>query len=198
MENKNESDPDLKSLGLKWEDFGGKKVLEIGAGIGRFARKAKEHDIDIVALERDPEMWLQEGQKLEDIIPKNVKYVKGDAENTPFPDSSFDIVISIAAPPIVSKTKEEVESIVHEAQRVLKDGGEFRFGPGSLDAEVFGGYKELFSPEEEQEFTRDQKEERMSQKTIELLKSINPNIIQIPILNPWDPAAAHYYILKKL
>lgn len=115
----------LETLGLHWEDLQGKHVLDLGAGNAELARAATQRGIDTIqSIDLNPSMQDPTVEKLD-------LYQKADAAALPFPDESFDLVVSHAAPPtlIDANNAPAIVAIVHEALRVLKPGGEFRFGP---------------------------------------------------------------------
>lgn len=183
---------DLKDLGLDFNYLKDKLTLDIGAGSAKVAEAAKKKGVEIISLDINPEMWTEEGTKLPD-----VPYVKASAEKLPFDNETFDLVISHAGPFSNIPSKEIVAKIIAEAKRVLKEGGEFRFGPGNLNANIFTS-EELFTPEEEESFTIEQRIERIGEKSIEFLKSIDPNITQEGIREPsHDFPSKHFYILRK-
>jgi len=115
-------------LDLKPEDFK-KKILDIGAGSARFAKWAKEHGLSeqIYSLEPKKKSPLEKS-----------KAVSATAEEIPFKDNSFDLEVSLYAIPFIYhnekiRKKKEMDELVHESLkeelRVLKIGGEIRFGP---------------------------------------------------------------------
>jgi ubiquinone/menaquinone biosynthesis C-methylase UbiE len=178
----------LMDLGINFNYLIGKKVLEIGAGKAIIAKAAKNKGIEgIVSLDVDPEVE-------EELKNLGLPFVRARAEELPFPDETFDLVISHAGPPIISSSKEIVKKVILEVKRVLKEGGEFRFGPGSLNTNIFT-QEELFTPEEYKSFTQKQRIERIKQKSIEFLKSIDPNINQEK--NKVGHHFQIFYILKK-
>jgi SAM-dependent methyltransferase len=183
----------LEAVGLDWEDLEGKQVLDIGAGLGEFAEKAKEKHINVISLEAKPELWEDEGMP-----SKETPYIQGDANQLPFQNNSFDLVISRAAPPILASSKEEVKNIIEEAERVLKEEGEFRFGPGPIDAGIF--------PEEElneeaggdfQELGTEQRMEMIKKKALYFLQSLNFNIKYKEKEDPETGGISGFYILRK-
>jgi len=91
-----------------------KKILEVGAGTGRLANRLFKNGADVVALDVSSEM-------LKVLKGKNskIKIIVGEAENLPFEDEFFDIVI--AAFLIVHLKDPKV--FFDEAYRVLKTGG---------------------------------------------------------------------------
>jgi SAM-dependent methyltransferase len=91
-------------------------VLEIGAGTGA-SLPHYERAVRVVALEPDASMAKRLPAKVAAKVP--VEVVTGTAEAAPFPDESFDVVVSafmlcsVADPP----------AVLAEARRVLKPGG---------------------------------------------------------------------------
>ncbi|MBU0999038.1 class I SAM-dependent methyltransferase [Patescibacteria group bacterium] len=183
---------DLKDLGLDFDYLKDKLTLDVGAGLAEIAEVARKKGIKIISLDINPEMWTEEGTKLPD-----VPYVKASAERLPFDNEVFDLVISHAGPFSIIPSKEMVAGMIAEAKRVLRGGGELRFGPGNLNANIFT-LEELFTPEEEESLPMEQIIDRISQKSLEFLKSIDPNITQEEIREPsHDFLAKHFYILRK-
>ncbi len=183
----------LEAVGLDWEDLEGKQVLDIGAGLGEFGEKAKEKDVNVTSLEAKPELWEEEGEP-----SKETPYVQGDASRLPFQDNSFDVVISRAAPPVISQSKEEVKEVVQEAERVLSEGGEFHFGPAGLDAEIFS--EEELNAEAGgnfQELNTEQRVEKIRKKALEFLQTLNPNIEYKEKEDPETGERSGFYVLKK-
>ncbi len=114
----------LIDLGLSWTDLEGKTVLDLGAGLGEFARAAREHGVTVTSVEQRPELWKHEGEP-----PTDLPYVVADAILLPFADYSFDYVICRAGPLGSEEEQSRFHQIMNEAIRVLKPGGELRFGP---------------------------------------------------------------------
>ena len=125
----------LAEVGLTWEELQGKYILELGGGIGDFAKEAKRRGIDVVTVDIDPDRYEST------ISEVSVEVLTQDSRELEIPDATFDVVISRAGPPIIHRTKEGVADTINHALRVLKPGGEFRFGPG-----VF--FTDLFEPED--------------------------------------------------
>src|SRR5215211_4326052 len=96
-------------------------VLEIGGGTG--ANLAHYRDVDRVTIaEPDPFMRNRIGPKLED-APVPVEVSAAGAEELPFPDGSFDTVVST----LVLCTVPDQESALDEVRRVLRPGGRLLF-----------------------------------------------------------------------
>src|SRR3712207_2584724 len=96
-------------------------VLEIGGGTG--ANLAHYRDVDRVTItEPDPFMRRRLEEKLTDArVPVEVS--AAGAEALPFPDGSFDTVVST----LVLCTVPDQESALDEVRRVLRPGGRLLF-----------------------------------------------------------------------
>ena len=86
------------------------KILDCGAGIGRWTKELSKHfpDDDIIALDYK--------KRLPKI--KGVKFVKGSVEKLPFKDDEFDLVIVSRVLPYV-----DLNNAVRELERVTKKEG---------------------------------------------------------------------------
>lgn len=121
----------------------GYKVLDLGCGTGTLAMMAKEAqpEADVTGLDADPEM-------LEMAVEKSasqnidVKFDTGFTDKLPYPDASFDRVLSSIM--IHHLTTTEKEATAREVFRVLKPGGELHiidFGkPVSLYGKLLGPF----------------------------------------------------------
>ena len=109
------------------------RILDIGAGLGKFSKAVKDnYGIDVVSIDNNPEMWTREGKgKVDD----DIEYVKGDIYHLPFPDETFNLVLARAVVGQTNKSVvsfDEIKTIVEEAYRVLTKGGELRIAPGQI------------------------------------------------------------------
>ncbi|MFA6423852.1 MAG: class I SAM-dependent methyltransferase [Candidatus Magasanikbacteria bacterium] len=95
-------------------DINKKNILDVGAGTGRLATILFNAGAEVTALDVSSEM-------LQQLVKKNqkIKTVVGDAEELPFPDSTFDFVTAAF---LVVHLKDP-SSFFDEAYRVLRDGG---------------------------------------------------------------------------
>lgn len=103
---------------FRYDQFAGKKVLEIGVGQGtdlmQFAKAGADcHGIDIT------HNHLSLTQMNFDVHGKTVDLREADATKIPFPDNYFDCVYSFG----VVHHIPEIEEVLAEAKRVLKPGG---------------------------------------------------------------------------
>jgi ubiquinone/menaquinone biosynthesis C-methylase UbiE len=101
----------------------GKRVLEIGSGRGGGSRYiARYHaPASIVGLDYSPET-VRRARRINQDTP-SLAFETGDAENLPFADGSFDIVVNIES----SHCYGNVPAFAREVSRVLAPGGWFTF-----------------------------------------------------------------------
>ncbi len=109
----------LERLGLQK----GMKVLEVGAGTGRVTVDLGLSDLvgpdgSVVALDPAAALLQKLAAKCCQRGIRNVEAVQGMAENLPFPDSSFDATIAVAALHFTDAPK-----AVAEMTRVTRPGG---------------------------------------------------------------------------
>jgi ubiquinone/menaquinone biosynthesis C-methylase UbiE len=129
------------------------KVLDIGTGTGRLAielAKAKNCNFEIMALDISENM-LERARKnaRKSGVDKKIKFVLATASGLPFPDRSFDLVISYAslhhwASPVVvfneinRVTREQGTVIIRDNRRIY----------GNLFWEAFIGLTTLFQKQQ--------------------------------------------------
>ena len=97
-------------------DVQGKKVLDIGAGTGRLTLQLAKRGAEVTAVDISEEMLKKLRSKNEE-----VRIVIADAEDLPFDNDAFDIVVSAF---LVVHLKDPTR-FFDEVYRVLKDGGTF-------------------------------------------------------------------------
>ncbi len=71
----------------------GDEVLDVACGTGNAAIRAAEAGAQVTALDLTPEL-LRAGERLAEGAGVEVEWVEGDAEELPFVDGSFDVVLS--------------------------------------------------------------------------------------------------------
>jgi SAM-dependent methyltransferase len=107
------------------------RVLDLGAGTGATvpflvaARDAAHRDgdaLDVHLLEPDPHM-LSRARRAAVEHGLDATVVSGVAESLPYPDDSFDVVVSA----LVGCTIPDLDAAMDEVARVLRPGGQFRF-----------------------------------------------------------------------
>lgn len=102
-------------------ELAGKRVLEVGSGRGGGASWIARHHSParIVALDYSPEAIRLSQQWHAGIA--NLEFREGDAENLPFEDDAFDVVINVES----SHCYGDMRKFVSEVARVLRPGGIF-------------------------------------------------------------------------
>ena len=101
----------------------GEKVLDVGTGTGVAAVTAARQGAHVTGLDLTPELLNEARENSRIAKCGNIVWTEGDAESLPYPDASFDVVISqfghmFAPRPDVAMT---------EMRRVLKPGGRIAF-----------------------------------------------------------------------
>jgi len=107
----------------------GKKVLDVACGSGYGSKILSELN-DVVGMDISAEAIDYANKRYKN---KKCKFIQGDAEDLPFPNSSFDAVVSF-------ETIEHLENpikFIKEIERILKDKGIFIVSTPN---------KEIFSP----------------------------------------------------
>ena len=109
-------------------DFKGKKLLEIGAGVGTFLIVGrKNYGIEAYGIEPSENEFCSFSEVScilleENNLPKDI-VKNGVAENLPFEDSSFDLIYSTN----VLEHVKDPKKVFSESVRVLKPGGYLQF-----------------------------------------------------------------------
>ncbi|MDY7082958.1 MAG: methyltransferase domain-containing protein [Halobacteria archaeon] len=122
------------------------KVLDIGCGTGFATQGLIKHSSNVHALD-------QSEHQLEKALQKDgldqVNFVRGDAEQLPYPDNEFDVIWSSGS---IEYWPQPVETL-REARRVTRDGGTILVvGPKRPDSRVLASLADaimLFYDEDE-------------------------------------------------
>lgn len=103
-------------------DLDGKRVLEVGCGHGGGASYLARtlRPASYTGLDLNP-TGIAFCRKRHNV--PGLEFVKGDAQNLPFPDQSFDTVINIES----SHLYPELPRFLDEVARVLRSGGHFLY-----------------------------------------------------------------------
>lgn len=98
------------------EFFRGKRVLEIGPGMGRHTFHLARYAREVVASDLGPAIEVTRKNTLR---CGNVRYLRADIFRLPFPDETFDFVCAIGVLPCVP----DPEAALRQMIRFVKPGG---------------------------------------------------------------------------
>jgi SAM-dependent methyltransferase len=96
----------------------GNSVLDVASGNGNASLAAARRFCDVTAVDYVP-MLLREGRKRSEAEGLTVDFMEGDAENLPFEDASFDVVLSTLGVMFAPDQKKAAAELL----RVCKPGG---------------------------------------------------------------------------
>jgi ubiquinone/menaquinone biosynthesis C-methylase UbiE len=101
----------------------GEKVLDVGCGTGVVAITAARRGATVSGIDLTPELLehARENEKIAECGP--IEWTEGDAEHLPYPDESFDVVVSQFGHMFAPRA----EVALAEMRRVLKRGGRIAF-----------------------------------------------------------------------
>jgi ubiquinone/menaquinone biosynthesis C-methylase UbiE len=100
----------------------GEHVLDLGCGAGTdslVAARMVGPGGRVVGIDMTPEMLDKARRGAEELGATNVEFVEAEAERLPFPDESFDVVISNGVIDLIP----DKDAVFSELFRVLKAGG---------------------------------------------------------------------------
>jgi len=118
----------LGNLGLNWDALQGGRVLDIGACTAGFAKEAKRHGVEVVSMDRDDKALqsFARGRRRE----RGVPFTHADLFHLPFPNKSFDWILSNAVVHWAVENPHQMHDMFREVRRVASPRGEFRFTAG--------------------------------------------------------------------
>jgi SAM-dependent methyltransferase len=118
-------------LTIRFDELGlrqGDRVLDVGSGFGRHVYECARRGAQVVALDYAADEVVQTRDTLAAMVEANeitpdklIGVLRGDATNLPFPDATFDVVITSE---VLEHIQDDVRAIA-EMVRVLKPGGRF-------------------------------------------------------------------------
>ena len=96
----------------------GQRVLDVGAGTGNASLPAAAAGADVTASDLTPEL-LEAGRRRADAAGLTLEWAEADAENLPFADGSFDVVMSAIGVMFAPHHRAAADELV----RVCRPGG---------------------------------------------------------------------------
>ncbi len=118
----------------------GDAVLDVACGTGNAALRAAQAGGDVVGLDLTPELF-DAGRELAAKLDVAVDWVQGDAEDLPFEDESFDVVLSTFG--CMFAPRHDVTA--RELARVLRPGGRLAIASWTPDGGM-GAFFRMVGP----------------------------------------------------
>jgi ubiquinone/menaquinone biosynthesis C-methylase UbiE len=98
---------------------GGERVLDIACGTGNTALMARARGAAVTGLDLTPELLSIARARAEGVGYGDITWKEGDAENLPFPDGTFDVVVSSCGLMFAP----DQQKVANEVARVTSRGG---------------------------------------------------------------------------
>jgi arsenite methyltransferase len=113
----------------------GEAVLDIGSGAGSDSLVAAQMvgpEGSVTGLDMTPEMLAKARSAAAEMGATNLTFVEGEAENLPFEDESFDVVISNGVIDLIP----DKDAVYSEIHRVLRPGGRIQIADVTIQNPV--------------------------------------------------------------
>jgi ubiquinone/menaquinone biosynthesis C-methylase UbiE len=99
----------------------GERVLDIACGTGNTALMARARGAAVTGLDLTPELLAVARRRAAEAGQDDITWQEGDAENLPFPDAAFDVVVSscgLMFAPDQQKVADEVARVTRRGGRI--------------------------------------------------------------------------------
>jgi ubiquinone/menaquinone biosynthesis C-methylase UbiE len=110
-------------------------VLDIACGTGNTALVARARGAVVTGVDLTPELLTVARKRAADAGYRDITWKEGDAENLPFPDSAFDVVVSscgLMFAPDQQKAANEVARVTRKHGRIAIQGWTQEGGVGRM------------------------------------------------------------------
>jgi ubiquinone/menaquinone biosynthesis C-methylase UbiE len=111
-------EPGALEILASWQLAPGSKLLDIGCGAGQIAIPAARAEVDVTGVDIATNS-LEQARNRATAEGLTVQFDEGDAEQLPYPDASFDTVVSVVGAMFAPRP----ERVASEMVRVTRPGG---------------------------------------------------------------------------